>query len=103
MIAPGVVSKIATVCVEEYVPDATLKAGTATGRLGIFTVEYALAARLSEVPVMVTANDWGCANTLAVKVSTLVPFVGLVLNDAVTPEGSAEVTAKDTLPEKPPV
>ena len=39
---------------------------------------------------------------LAVKVTTLVPVVGLVPNDAVTPEGRAEFES-DTLPVNPPL
>jgi len=44
----------------------------------------------------------GAAELLAVKVSTLVPEVGFVPHDAVTPPGSAEVTARWTLPSNPP-
>jgi len=60
-----------------------------------------------EVPVMVTVvGPPTVAEALAVSVKTLV-LVGLVvlvgLNDAVTPVGRVDVTARLTLPENPPV
>jgi len=42
------------------------------------------------------------AELLAVNVSTLLPDVGFVLHDAVTPLGSGLVTAMVTLPLNPP-
>jgi hypothetical protein len=64
---------------------------------------YSLAVRLSDVPLIVIANDWGCVNTPTDKLSRLVPLVGLVPNDPLTPEGRADVIARDTFEEKPPV
>lgn len=55
-----------------------------------------------DVPVMVTGVDPGAAELLAVSVSTLLPVVGFVLHDAVTPLGSAVVTARVTLSLNPP-
>ena len=60
-----------------------------------------LAVRLPEVPVIVIAAVAAGAELLAVRVRTLVPLVGFVLHDAVTPDGSAEVTARLTLPLNP--
>lgn len=54
-----------------------------------------------EVPVIVTVALPCGADELAVNVSTLVPVVGLVPNEAVTPLGNPE-TASVTLPVKPP-
>lgn len=54
-----------------------------------------------DVPVMVTVDVPVVAVALAVKVNTLVPVVGLVPNDAVTPEGRPEADSV-TEPVKPP-
>ena len=56
---------------------------------------------LKFVPVMVTVDVPVVAVALAVKVTTLVPVVGLVPNVAVTPAGRAEVESV-TLPVNPP-
>jgi len=61
----------------------------------------AVAVKLPEVPVMVTVADPVVAVLLAVSVSTLVPVVGFVPNDAVTPLGRPDA-ASVTLPENPP-
>jgi hypothetical protein len=63
---------------------------------------FVVAVRLPEVPVMVSVAVPGAAELLAVNVSTLVPEVGFVPHDAVTPLGSVEVTARWTLPSNPP-
>jgi len=55
-----------------------------------------------EVPLMVTVNAPVVAVLLAVNVTTLLPVVGLVPNDAVTPLGKPEA-ARVTLPVNPPV
>jgi len=60
-----------------------------------------VAVRLPEVPVMVTVDEPVVAVLLAVRVSTLVPVVGFVPNDAVTPLGRPEA-ASVTLPVNPP-
>src|SRR5207237_5602229 len=52
-------------------------------------------------PVMVIVDVPVVAEALAVKVRTLVEVVGLVPNEAVTPEGRADVES-DTLPVNPP-
>ena len=55
-----------------------------------------------DTPVMVTmALVAGCAESLAVSVSMLLPVVGLVIQDAVTPSGRPDVTARFTLPVNP--
>lgn len=59
-----------------------------------------LAERLPLVPVMVTVDEPAVAELLAVSVNTLVPFVGLVPNDAVTPLGRP-LAASVTLPLNP--
>jgi hypothetical protein len=59
------------------------------------------AVRLAEVPVMVTVELPGVAELLATSVSTLDAEVGLVPNDAVTPDGRPEA-ARVTLPLNPP-
>jgi hypothetical protein len=59
-----------------------------------------LAVSLPEVPVMVTVVLPRVAEPLAFSVSTLVPVVGLVPNDAVTPLGRPEA-ARVTLPVNP--
>jgi len=57
-----------------------------------------------EVPVMVTVvGPPTVAEALAVRVRTLVVLVLVGLNDAVTPLGKVDVTARLTLPENPPV
>jgi hypothetical protein len=60
-----------------------------------------VAVRLPEVPVMVTVAVPVVAVLLAVRVSTLVPVVGFVPNDAVTPLGRPDA-ASATLPVNPP-
>ena len=55
-----------------------------------------------DVPVMVTAAVPVVAVLLAVSVSTLVPVVGLVVKEAVTPAGSPEAV-RVTLPVKPAI
>ena len=54
-----------------------------------------------ELPVMVTHAVPSAAVALAISVSTLVPVVGFVANDAVTPLGSPDA-ARLTLPVNPP-
>ena len=75
------------------------KSGVATA----FTVRETEVVWVSvpEVPVMVTADVPVVAVALAAKVTTLLPVVGLVPNDAVTPEGKGDVD-KVTLPVNPP-
>jgi len=72
-------------------------------KVGAYTVRLrvVLAVREPEVPVMVRPTFAAGAELLAVRVSTLDPLVGLVLHDAVTPVGSADVTARLTLPLNP--
>ena len=60
-----------------------------------------VALRLPEVPVMVTVEVPREATPLAVSVSTLIPVVGFGLNEAVTPLGRPDVTARFTLPVNP--
>lgn len=60
-----------------------------------------LAVVVPEVPVMVTVDEPAAAELLAVNVTTLLPVVGLVANDAVTPLGRPEA-ARVTLPLNPP-
>ena len=59
-----------------------------------------VAVRLPEVPVMVTVEVPVVAVELAVRVSTLVPVVGLVPKVAVTPLGKPDA-ASVTLPVNP--
>jgi hypothetical protein len=59
-----------------------------------------VAVRLPDVPVMVTVEVPVVAVALAVRVSTLVPVVGLVPNVAVTPLGRPDA-ASVTLPVNP--
>jgi hypothetical protein len=61
-----------------------------------------VAVRLPEVPVMVTVAAPVAAVLLAVRVSTLLPVVGLVAKAALTPLGRPEA-ARVTLPAKPPM
>jgi hypothetical protein len=72
-------------------------------KLGAVMVKARLvvAVRAPEVPVMVTFVVPPAAVLLAVSVSTLVPLVGFVPHDAVTPLGRPEVTARLTLPVNP--
>jgi hypothetical protein len=60
-----------------------------------------LAPRLPETPLTETLYVPAAAEALALKVSRLELVVGLVPNDAVTPEGSPDVDSV-TLPVKPP-
>jgi hypothetical protein len=59
-----------------------------------------LAVRLPEVPLMVIVAELTMAELLAVRVSTLLPVVGLMANAAVTPLGRPDA-ASVTLPVKP--
>jgi hypothetical protein len=59
-----------------------------------------LAVVLPDVPVIVTVEEPAVAVLLAVKVSTLLPVVGLVPNEAVTPLGRP-VAESVTLPLNP--
>jgi hypothetical protein len=70
---------------------------------GLFTVNatVVLAVRLPEVPLIVTVDVPTVAELLAVSVSTLVPVVGFVPKDAVTPLGRPDA-ARVTLPLNPP-
>jgi hypothetical protein len=54
-----------------------------------------------DVPVMVRMLSALETELLAVSVSTLLPVVGFALQDAVTPLGRPEVTARLTLPVNP--
>ena len=63
---------------------------------------FVVSVKEPEVPVIVICVVPGAAVLVAVSVSTLVPVVGLVPQDAVTPLGSALVTARVTLPVNPP-
>jgi hypothetical protein len=56
-----------------------------------------VAVSAPEVPVMVTVDVPAVAVLLAVSVSALVPVVGLVPNEAVTPLGNPDA-ARVTLP-----
>src|SRR5271168_4215239 len=60
-----------------------------------------VAVRVPEVPVIVTVAAPVAAVLLAVKVSTLLPVVGLAPNAAVTPLGRPDA-ARVTLPLNPP-
>src|SRR5580700_11571015 len=60
-----------------------------------------VADRLPDVPVIVTVALPVVAVALAVSVSTLLPVVGFVPNDAVTPLGRPDA-ARVTLPLNPP-
>ena len=60
-----------------------------------------LAVVLPEVPVMVTVDDPVAAVLEAVSVSRLLPVVGFVPNEAVTPLGNPEAE-RVTLPVNPP-
>ena len=56
---------------------------------------------LPEVPVRMRLYCPGVAVLLAVRLSALVPVVGFVAKEAVTPLGRADVTARLTLPMNP--
>jgi hypothetical protein len=73
-------------------------------KLGARTVRAKLVVTVKEpeVPVMVTLAVPPVAELLAVSVKTLLPVVGFVPQDAVTPLGRVEVTARFTLPVNPP-
>lgn len=60
-----------------------------------------VAVRLPDVPVMVKEYWPMVAEVLAVSVSRLLPDVGFVPHDAVTPPGKVDVTARLTLPVNP--
>jgi hypothetical protein len=62
------------------------------------TVNFLVAVNLPDVPLMVSVLVPASAVVLALSVNTLVPEVGFVLHDAVTPLGSEEVKARLTLP-----
>ena len=72
-------------------------------KVGAYTVRLRVVLAVSEpeVPVMVRPTVAAGAELLAVRVSTLNPLVGFVPHDAVTPLGSADVTARLTLPLNP--
>lgn len=73
---------------------------------GVVTVKatVVVSTKAPEVPVMVTVvGPPVVAELLAVRVKVLVVDVLVGLNEAVTPLGKVEVTAKPTLPVKPPV
>jgi len=60
-----------------------------------------VADNVPDVPVIVTVEDPVAAVLLAVRVSTLLPVVGFVPNEAVTPLGRPDA-ASVTLPVNPP-
>ena len=60
-----------------------------------------VADNVPDVPVIVTVEDPVVAVLLAVRVSTLLPAVGFVPNEAVTPLGRPDA-ASVTLPVNPP-
>jgi hypothetical protein len=66
----------------------------------IVSAKVVVAVRVPEVPVMVTVDVPVVAELLAVSVSTLVPVVGFVPYDAVTPFGRVELV-RVTLPVNP--
>lgn len=57
--------------------------------------------KLPDVPVTITAAGPVVAELLALNVKVLLLVAGSGLNDAVTPAGSADVTARFTLPVNP--
>ena len=64
--------------------------------------KVAVSLTVPEMPVTVTQAPWGAlTDALAVSVSTLLPVVGSVTQDEVTPLGKADVTARLTLPVNP--
>ena len=72
-------------------------------KLGAYTPRLNVVVALNEpeVPVIVKVYCPTGAVLLAVSVSTLYPIVGFGANDAVTPLGRPDVTAKFTLPVNP--
>jgi hypothetical protein len=80
--------------------DANVKPGVAL-TLTVSAI-VVVADSVPDVPVIVTVEDPVVAVLLAVKVSTLLPVVGLVPNVAVTPLGKPDA-ASVTLPVNPPV
>jgi hypothetical protein len=68
----------------------------ATVRLSVL-----VCVKLPDVPVTVTVVAPVVAELFALSVNVLAVVAGLGLNDAVTPLGSVEVTARLTLPLKP--
>jgi len=60
-----------------------------------------VADNVPDVPVIVTVEDPVVAALLAVRVRTLLPVVGFVPNEAVTPLGKPDA-ASVTLPVNPP-
>ena len=67
----------------------------------IVRARLVVAVRVPDVPVIVTFVVPPAAVLLAVGVSTLLPLVGFVPHEAVTPLGSPDVTARLTLPVNP--
>ncbi len=61
----------------------------------------ALAVEVPEVAVTVTRYDPRTAEVFVVSVNTLAPVVAFGSNDAVTPLGKGDVTARLTVPVKP--
>ena len=57
---------------------------------------FVVAVRAPEVPVIVTTLIAGVAELSAVSMSKLVPVVGFDAQDAVTPLGRPDITAKLT-------
>ena len=82
----------------------TVAGDAASVKLGACTaaVTLVLAVNVPEVPVMVIAWLAEGAELVAVSVRTDDPVAGFGENDAVTPVGKAEDTARLTLPVKPP-
>ena len=77
--------------------DANVKLGACTE-----TVTFELALNVPEVPVMVTVWFAEGAELLAVNVRTEDAVAGFGENDAVTPVGKVDETARLTLPVNPP-
>lgn len=75
-----------------------------SAKLGPWTITACVVVSVMspDVPVMVNVALAFGAELLAASVSTLVPVVGLVPHDAVTPVGNPAVTARWTPPLKPP-
>ena len=73
-------------------------------KVGITTFKerVVVAFTVPAVPVIVTLYCPGTAESLVTKLSVLLPVVGFVPHDAVTPVGSVEVTARVTLFLNPP-
>ena len=70
------------------------------GALLTFTARGSVAVSAPEVPEMIAENVPMAAAPAAASVSTLLPAVGFVFHDPVTPQGSP-VTARLTLPLNP--